>query len=277
MKPAPLGVFAARRFLAFAALLLAISSSGLAELAPHFTVRTMDGTNLDSDSLRGKVVLVQFWTTWCPYCQREQPIVDMLSQEYASQGLVVLAVNVKESKEEVLEYLQEKPRLCPVVLTEDTNLVARFRPTSFPRYIVINRDGHIASEIAGAGGEKMLRAELVRAGVGSNTMMAQGHGRKSAEASSGPHMQVIELAPMMRRISAPQSSKPAVFVFKNGERVEAGHYLLSSSSLQMTPIEGKPRTVELSELDLKATIAVNHERGVEIKIPASDGEITLGP
>jgi thiol-disulfide isomerase/thioredoxin len=274
MKTAPVGAFAGR-FFAFGALLLAVCSSGCAELTPHFTARTIDGTNFDSDSLKGKVVLVQFWTTWCPYCQREQPIVDMLSQEYASQGLVVLAVDVRESKEEVVDYLREKPRLCPVVLTEDTNLVAKFRPTSFPRYIVINRDGHLASEIAGAGGEKMLRAELVRAGIGSNTMMAQGRGGKGGE-GGGPHMQVIELAPMVRRISATQSSRPAVFVFKNGERVEAGHYLLSSSSLQMTPIEGKPRTVELSELDLKATIAVNHQRGVEIKIPASDGEITLG-
>lgn len=275
MKPAPLGAHVVRQLFAVG-LVVALCSLATAELAPPFTARTMDGARFDNDSLKGKIVLVQFWTTWCPYCQREQPVIDMLMQEYASQGLVVLAVNVKESKDDVLQYLQERPRLCSIVLTEDTNLVAKFKPTSFPRYIVINRDGHIASEIAGAGGEKMLRAELLRAGIGSNPMMAQARGHQSPD-SGGAHMQVIELAPMVRKITAPKSSKPAIFILKNGERVEAGHYLLSSSSLQMTPIEGKPQTVELGELDLKSTIAANHERGVEIKIPAGDGEITLGP
>ena len=275
MNPAPRLAITVRCSFSLGVLLVLLGSYAFAEAAPRFTARVMSGETYDNESLKGKVVLLQFWTTWCPYCQREQPVIDMLSQEYAS--LVVLAVNVKESKEDVLEYLQAKPRLCPIVLTEDTNLVSKFKPTSFPRYIVITREGHIGSEIAGAGGEKMLRAELVRAGIESNTMTAQAHSRQSSESGGGPHMQVIELAPMVHRISAPKSSKPAVFIFKSGERVEAGHFLLSSNSLQMTPIEGKPRTIVLSDLDLKATIAANHERGVEIKIPGGEGEITLGP
>lgn len=257
-------------------LVLALRLAAVAESAPVFTARTTNGDTFDNDSLRGKVVLVQFWTTWCPYCRREQPIVDMLVQQYANQGLVVLAVDVRESKETVLQYLEEKPRLCPIVLTPDTNLVSKFKPTGFPRYIVIKRDGYIATDIEGASGEKMLRAALLRAGIESNPIAAQARGPQASKSSAGLQMQVIELAPV-KRIIASNSSKPALFVFKNGDRVEAAHYLLSWDSVQMTPINAEPRTVELKLLDLKATTAANHERGLELQIPSSRGEITLGP
>jgi len=149
-------------------LVLALATSALAgngEPAPNFNAKTTTGEKFTNDSLKGHVVLLQFWTTWCPYCRREQPIVDDLDQEFRDQGLVVLAVNVNESKKTVKKYLDQNPRACRIVLTEDTNLAAMYAAHSFPIYVVIDREGNVVGTQHGAGGERPLRSMLARAGL----------------------------------------------------------------------------------------------------------------
>lgn len=110
-------------------------------------------------------MLVQFWTTWCPYCKGEQPVVDKLVQDFSGQGLVVLAVNVGESKKKVQKYLDQSPRACKIVLTEDTNLAAMFPSRGYPLYILIDREGTVVARQDGAGGEEALREMLRKAGL----------------------------------------------------------------------------------------------------------------
>ncbi len=133
--------------------------------APRFHAKTMTGETFTNDTLKGKVVLLQFWTTWCPYCRREQSLIDSIDREFAAKGVVVLAIDVAESKKKVKQYLQETPRSCRIVLTEDTNLAAMYQANSYPIYVVIDRDGNIAAEQRGAGGERSLRRMLRKAGV----------------------------------------------------------------------------------------------------------------
>jgi thiol-disulfide isomerase/thioredoxin len=133
--------------------------------APTFSVKTMEGERFTNESLKGKVVLLQFWATWCQYCRREQPIVDDIAKEFAGKGLVVLAVDVGESKKTVKKYLGETPRACRIVLNEDTNLPALFAATSYPVYVLIDRDGNVAGIQRGAGGENALRHLLSKAGL----------------------------------------------------------------------------------------------------------------
>src|SRR4051794_450077 len=121
--------------------------------APRFTAKTTSGEKFSNETLKGKVVLLQFWTTWCQYCRHEQKIVDALDKEFAAKGLVVLAINVGESKKLVNKYLQENPRSVKVVLTDDTNLAAMFAAKSYPIYVSIDRDGNIGGTQRGAGGE----------------------------------------------------------------------------------------------------------------------------
>lgn len=135
------------------------------EPAPRFNAKTMTGERFDNASIKGKVVLLQFWATWCPYCRAEQQIVDNLQKEFADQGLIVLAVDVAEAKKKVKQYLQENPRSCRIVLTDDTNLAAMYAATRYPIYVVIDRDGNIAGQQNGAAGERALRRLLSRAGV----------------------------------------------------------------------------------------------------------------
>jgi len=145
----------------------ALAASDDGEPAPRFRAKTLTGETFTNESVKGKVVLLQFWTTWCPYCRGEQSLVDDLEREFAGKGLVVLAIDVGESKKTVRKYLAEHPRVCRIVLNEDTNLAAMYAAKTFPIYVVIDRDGDIAGTQHGAGGERSLRRLLRRAGLES--------------------------------------------------------------------------------------------------------------
>jgi thiol-disulfide isomerase/thioredoxin len=145
----------------------AMAGSDDAEPAPRFHAKTTAGETYNNQSIKGKVVLLEFWTTWCRYCKDEEALVDGLDHEFVDKGLLVLAVDVAESKKKVKQYLQENPRSCRIVLTEDTNLAAMYQANTYPIYVVIDRDGNIAGEQRGAAGERALRNLLRRAGVGA--------------------------------------------------------------------------------------------------------------
>jgi thiol-disulfide isomerase/thioredoxin len=151
--------------LLFALLLSAPAQDDKLERAPRFNAKTLSGEKFDNTSIKGKVVLLQFWTTWCQYCRSQQELVDRIESEFAGQGLIVLAVNVAESKKKVQKFLAENPRKCRIVLTDDTNLAAMYAANRYPIYVVIDRDGNIADQQNGAGGERALRSLLASAGL----------------------------------------------------------------------------------------------------------------
>ena len=155
------GVLAATALCAFAA-------SDKREPAPQFIAKTTTGERFSNENIKGKVTLLEFWTTWCPYCAREQEMVDDINKEFAPKGLIVLAVDVAESKKVVKKYLEAHPRSCRIVLTEDTNLAAMYAATSYPIYVAIDREGNVAGIQHGAGGEGALRRLLSRAGLDSD-------------------------------------------------------------------------------------------------------------
>jgi len=138
------------------------------EPAPRFRAKTMDGETITNDSIRGKVVLLQFWATWCPYCKRDMPALETIGKEFNGQGLVVLGVNVGESKKKVKQFLEESPRSSKVILMEDTNLAAVFEAKRFPLYVLIDRKGNLAGTQEGAWGEGSLRHLLRKAALNSN-------------------------------------------------------------------------------------------------------------
>jgi len=139
------------------------------ESAPRFNATTTDGHKFSNASIKGKIVLLEFWTTWCSFCADEAPFVDKINREFGGKDFLILAVNVGESKKTVKKYLELHPRNCKIVLTEDTNLAAMYAATVYPIYVVIDRDGNIAATQRGAGGEDALRELLADAGLDIKT------------------------------------------------------------------------------------------------------------
>ena len=137
------------------------------EPAPHFSATTTTGEKFTNESIKGKVALFEFWTTWCGFCADEAAFVDKIGKELWPKGLMLLAINVGESKKTVKKYLEQHPRDCKIVMMEDTNLAAMYQATAYPIYVVIDRDGFIAETQRGAGGEGALRRLITRAGIES--------------------------------------------------------------------------------------------------------------
>lgn len=135
--------------------------------APRFRARTTTGEQFNNDSIKGKVVLFEFWTTWCKYCEEEAQLVDDIAAEFKSKDLIVLAVDVLEPDQKVKKYLVEHPRSVPIVLTKDTNLAAMYNAQVYPIYVVVDSEGNIAGEQRGAAGDRGLRRMLRRAGLES--------------------------------------------------------------------------------------------------------------
>ncbi len=137
------------------------------EPAPHFSATTTTGEKFNNESIKGKVVLLEFWTTWCGFCADEAAFVDRVGKELAPKGLILLAIDVGESKKKVRKYLEQHPRDCKIVMMEDTNLAAMYQANEYPIYVVIDREGFIAGTQRGAGGEEALRRLIARAGIES--------------------------------------------------------------------------------------------------------------
>jgi thiol-disulfide isomerase/thioredoxin len=135
--------------------------------APRFFATTTTGEKFTNQSVKGKVVLFEFWTTWCGYCAEEAGFVDQIGKEFSSKGLIVLAINVGESKKTVKKYIEQHPRTVPIVMMEDTNLAAMYQANVYPIYVLVDRDGNIVSTQRGAGGERSLRRLLSRVGITS--------------------------------------------------------------------------------------------------------------
>ncbi len=143
--------------------LCALAGTSGPKHSPRFVATTTTGESFTTESAKGKIVLLQFWTTWCALCRREQSVVDRIDNQFRAHGLIVLAVNVGESKKRVSKYLAANPRACRIVLGDDTNLPAIYSATAYPTYIVIGREGDVVASVRGAVGELGLRELIGRA------------------------------------------------------------------------------------------------------------------
>ena len=114
-------------------------------MAPDFALSTLEGGSVRMADLRGKVVLLNFWATWCPPCEAEMPDLDALHRTYGqSQGLVVLGVNLQEDAGKVAQYVRERNLGFPILLDVDghvTSEVYHVRP--LPTSFIVDRQGYI--------------------------------------------------------------------------------------------------------------------------------------
>lgn len=99
------------------------------EPAPDFKLPDLNGEMTQLSALKGKIVVIHFATTWCPFCNAEAPHLEALYREYKSQGVEVFIVDVKESKALVQEKLQDRFQLTfPVLLDEDGAAATSYAP-----------------------------------------------------------------------------------------------------------------------------------------------------
>lgn len=109
--------------------------------APDFTLRGADGRNVRLDELRGQVVLVNFWATWCGPCREEMPRLETLYEKYRKSGFVLLGVNVDDDPRIALATAAKLNVSFPVLLDTDKKVSKLYDLNTMPSTIVIDRDG----------------------------------------------------------------------------------------------------------------------------------------
>lgn len=127
---------------ALAGLTPAIAATPVANaVAPDFTLRGADGRNVRLDELRGQVVLVNFWATWCGPCREEMPRLETLYEKYRKSGFVLLGVNVDDDPHAALATAAKLNVSFPVLLDTDKKVSKLYQLNTMPSTIVIDRDG----------------------------------------------------------------------------------------------------------------------------------------
>jgi peroxiredoxin len=127
--------------LATACMLAGASTPAANSAAPDFTLRGADGRNVRLDELRGQVVLVNFWATWCGPCREEMPRLDTLYQKYRKSGFVLLGVNIDDDPHAALATAAKLGVSFPVLLDTDKKVSKLYDLSTMPSTVVIDRDG----------------------------------------------------------------------------------------------------------------------------------------
>lgn len=128
--------------------------------APDFILDTVDGGQLSLGQLRGQVVVLNFWATWCTPCRAEMPALEQVYQSHRERGLIVVGVDVQEPAEKVRAFLLEVGVTFPIVLDSDTKLALRYRATGLPATFIIDRQGVVRDIRLGPYTEEMLESKL---------------------------------------------------------------------------------------------------------------------
>lgn len=142
-------------------------SLSLAKMAPAFSVTALDGSHFNLDEMGGRVVLIDFWATWCGPCNRELPHMKKIAQEFASEPLVIISVSWDSDETKWKDFIAKNGMTWVQYRDADHSLANVFGINSIPHYFTIDSDGVLTAEMLGEGSnvEGKLKKLIAKAKV----------------------------------------------------------------------------------------------------------------
>lgn len=131
--------------------------------ALDFTLPTNDGPTVTLSTLRGKVVVLSFWATWCEPCREEWPSLIKVARHYADKDVVLLAINVDDAdtqRRELATFFAQLPDARPYTLLGDDAVGSAYKVRLLPVLYVVDRNGMIAAQSTGSTSQKALEAAI---------------------------------------------------------------------------------------------------------------------
>jgi thiol-disulfide isomerase/thioredoxin len=115
-----------------------------------FVLPLLNGINLNTTDLRGKVVFLNFWATWCGPCRAEMPSMETLYRRFKEQGLEILAVNLQESPKGVSAFMDQLGLTFPAALDQRGSIGAAYGVMAIPTTYIVDRNGGIIARVTGS-------------------------------------------------------------------------------------------------------------------------------
>ena len=145
---------------------------------PAFTLSDRNGKQIELSSFKGKVVLVDFWASWCGSCKRSLPWLNTLQETYGKDGFQVVAINVDSNPAKAQALLRTVQESVVVALDPEGNSAERFNVSSMPSSFLIGRDGTVRSVQRGFSNEEQSAIEK---GLERELSAGRGGAQKSAK------------------------------------------------------------------------------------------------
>lgn len=117
---------------------------------PDFTLPTLDGGSIALSDLKGKVVLINFWATWCPPCREEMPSLERLYRHFKYEKFALLAVDIMEHPEKVKKFAREYNLSFPILLDKKGDISAKYAANALPTTYIIDKGGKAVGKAIGA-------------------------------------------------------------------------------------------------------------------------------
>ncbi len=118
--------------------------------APDFTLKNLEGSEVSLKDFEGKVVFLNFWATWCGPCREEMPSMERLWQRFKEEDFVILAVDLRESRGEVVSFMKEYGLTFPVLLDSKGEVGSMFGVRAIPTTYLLDSEGKIVGGAIGA-------------------------------------------------------------------------------------------------------------------------------
>jgi peroxiredoxin len=134
--------------------------------APDFKLTGLDGKDVALADLKGSVVIVDFWATWCGPCVQSLPHLNKVYEDNKAAGLKVFALDLREAKDKVQAFVDKKKLTIPVLLDSDGKVAEAYKVSGIPQTVIIGKDGAVRKVFVGFGGdesEQALRDEVAAA------------------------------------------------------------------------------------------------------------------
>lgn len=113
------------------------------DAAPELSLATLDGKPISLAALRGKVVLIDFWASWCAPCKEEMPFLEGLYKRMRSRGLVVMGVSVDSERDNAKDFIAKMKVSFPIVHDGKHAIADRFKPPRMPTSYLLDRQGKV--------------------------------------------------------------------------------------------------------------------------------------
>ncbi|HEY5814103.1 MAG TPA: TlpA disulfide reductase family protein [Terrimicrobiaceae bacterium] len=136
-----------------------IANSG--GLAPPWELKNLDGEVVRSSAFQGKVVILDFWATWCPPCKAEIPGFVQLQKDYGQRGLVIVGVSLDEKGPAIVKEFAAKFGINYTLLMGNLELFREYGGSAIPTTIVINRQGNIVAKHVGFASKEVFEKEIL--------------------------------------------------------------------------------------------------------------------